>query len=68
MFWLWCQGFYEMLIRKAAVAPSERSIPPANLARLCLSAHFGAVWLDRCAPAAQDLTSVCETLLTLSTR
>jgi hypothetical protein len=28
-----------------------------------MSAHFGAVWLDRTAPAPQDLTSVCETLL-----
>jgi len=66
-FWLWCQSFYEMLIRKA-VATSQLSISPAELARLCISAHFGAVWLDRCAPAPQDLTSVCETLLKLSTR
>lgn len=67
-FWLWCQNFYETLIGKAVAAPSELSIPPADLARLCISAHFGAVWLDRCAPAAQDLTSVCETLLKLCVR
>lgn len=67
-FWLWCQSFYETLIRTSVVTPSRLSIPPADLARLCISAHFGAVWLDRCAPAAQDLTTVCETLLKLSTR
>jgi AcrR family transcriptional regulator len=66
-FWLWCQSFYETLIRTSVVTPSQRSIPPADLARLCISAHFGSVWLDRCAPAAQDLTTVCETLLKLST-
>lgn len=67
-FWIWCQGFYETLISQAVVPPSELAIPPAELARLCISAHFGAVWLDRAAPAPQDLTSVCETLLKLSLR
>ena len=67
-FWLWCQSFYETLISKSTAIPSELAISPAQLARLCISAHFGAVWLDRCAPAAQDLTTVCETLLKLSLR
>jgi AcrR family transcriptional regulator len=65
-FWLWCQSFYETLIKKSATPFSSTSINTSELARLYMCAHFGAVWLDRCAPAPQDLTSVCETLLKLS--
>ena len=65
-FWLWCQSFYETLIRKSSSAQNA-AIGANELARLYMSAHFGAVWLDRCAPAPQDLTGVCETLLKLST-
>ena len=67
-FWLWCQNFHETLIRQSAALPPELRISPAELARLCISAHFGAVWLDRSAPAAQDMTTVCETLLKLMLR
>ena len=67
-FWLWCQSFYETLIQKSLSPFSATSINPSELARLYMSAHFGAVWLDRCAPAPQDLTSICETLVKLSFR
>lgn len=63
-FWLWCQSFYETLIRRSA---KEKGITlpmePATAARLFVSAHFGAIWLDRCATGTEDLTSVLETLL-----
>ena len=62
-FWQWCQSFHETLIRKSFARQIHTSIQPGELARLYMSACFGAVWLDRCAPAPQDLTSVCETLL-----
>lgn len=63
-FWLWCQGLYEILIRQAIKdKPSKTSIDPAATARLFISAHFGALWLDRCAPAKEDIITVCETLL-----
>ncbi|MBL7214952.1 MAG: TetR/AcrR family transcriptional regulator [Phycisphaerae bacterium] len=63
-FWLWCQSLYENLIRLALRDnPSKESIDPAATARLFMSAHFGAIWLDRCAPAKEDITTVCETLL-----
>lgn len=63
-FWLWCQNLYETMIRKAVKQyPPARQIDPAATARLFIAAHFGALWLDRCAPAKEDLTAVCETLL-----
>ena len=63
-FWLWCQGLYETLIRRAIQdTPKTKAIDPAATARLFIAAHFGAIWLDRCAPAKEDLTVVCETLL-----
>lgn len=64
-FWLWCQHFYEILIRE--IDPSEASGTDARvLARVFIASHFGAVWLDRFAPAPQDVTAVCETMLKLS--
>ena len=63
-FWQWCQNLYETLIAQAMREHSpKRSIEPAAAARLFIAAHFGAIWLDRCAPAKQDITTVCETLL-----
>ena len=63
-FWQWCQTFYETLIRNTADRNEiDLSADAAPLARLFMAAHLGAVWLDRCAPAAEDMTSVCETLL-----
>ena len=63
-FWLWCQSFYETLIAQAMQEHStKRTIEPAAAARLFISAHFGAIWLDRCAPAREDITTVCETFL-----
>jgi AcrR family transcriptional regulator len=63
-FWLWCQHFYETLIRQSeSFQPADTN--PRELARLFMAAHFGAAWLDRCAPAPQDLTTVCESLLKL---
>ncbi len=63
-FWQWCQNLYETLIRQTVQSRSTTSaIEPAAAARLFISAHFGALWLDRCAPAKEDLTTVCETLL-----
>ena len=67
-FWSWSQSFYETLIRKSCGADTASTIPANELARLHMSAHFGAVWLDRCAPAPQDLTTVCETLLKLNAK
>jgi TetR/AcrR family transcriptional repressor of nem operon len=67
MFWLWCQTFYETLIRKAMAEKGDAPpADPAQTARLFIAAHFGAMWLDRCAPATEDLTTVCETLLKLT--
>ena len=63
-FWTWCHNLYENLIREALRENSSDSkIEPAEAARLFIAAHFGAIWLDRCAPAEQDITTVCETLL-----
>ena len=63
-FWMWCQNLYEKLIREALREnSSDNKIDPAEAARLFIAAHFGAIWLDRCAPAKQDITTVCETLL-----
>jgi AcrR family transcriptional regulator len=68
-FWLWCQTFYETLITKSCRANGiELSVEPQQLARLFIAARFGSAWLDRCAPAPQDLVTVCETLLKLSLR
>lgn len=68
-FWLWCQTFYETLIRKTAAAENHAlKAEPASLARLFMAAHFGALCLDRCAASSQDVTAVCETLLKLSCR
>ena len=63
-FWLWYQSLYESLIRRRLRDhPAGDSIDPAAAARLFMSAHFGALWLDRCAPAREDIITVCETLL-----
>lgn len=63
-YWLWCQNLYETLIRQALRdKPAQSSINPAATARVFISAHFGALWLDRCAPAKEDIITVCETLL-----
>ena len=63
-FWLWCQSLYESLIRQTLQDnPPKSSLDPAAAARLFMAAHFGALWLDRCAPAKEDITTVCETLL-----
>lgn len=61
-FWMWCQGFYELLIRQSA---PQTAADTASLARLFMAANFGAMWLDRCAPDEQDLTHVSEGLLHL---
>ncbi len=61
-FWQWCQSLYETLIQRATVG-TDRENDPAALARLFVAAHFGALWLDRCAPSIHDTTDVCETLL-----
>ena len=64
MFWLWCQSLYENLIAHTLQEKSSDSkVDPAAAARLFIAAHFGAIWLDRCAPAKEDITTVCETLL-----
>lgn len=66
VFWLWCQTFYETLIQKTmAQKDGIAPLDTAQTARLFLAAHFGAMWLDRCAPASQDMTAVCTTLLQL---
>jgi len=66
-FWLWCQGFYELLIRQAHVERTGSGTPaPAELARLFMAAHFGAMWLDYIAPVSEDMFRVCETLLKLT--
>ncbi|MHC4551452.1 MAG: TetR/AcrR family transcriptional regulator [Planctomycetota bacterium] len=63
-FWLWCQSLHETLIRRAIQGTEkEESVDPAMTARLFISAHFGSLWLDRCAPAKEDLAGVCENLL-----
>ena len=63
-FWMWCQNLYETLITQTLQENSSgNKIDPAAVARLFIAAHFGAIWLDRCAPAKQDITTVCETLL-----
>lgn len=63
-FWLWCQNLYETLIRRAIRGTNkEGSTDPAITARLFIAAHFGGLWLDRCAPAKEDLTNICEHLL-----
>ena len=62
-FWLWYQNLFETMIRRMGQSQPEKNIDPAASARLLMAAHFGALWLDRCAPAKEDLTSVCETLL-----
>lgn len=63
-FWLWYQSLYESLIRqRLGYHPAGDSIDPAAAARLFMAAHFGALWLDRCAPAKEDIITVCETLL-----
>ncbi len=68
-FWLWCQSLFETLIRRAIQdKPTAKTVDPAAAARLFIAAHFGALWLDRCAPAKEDLTTVCETLLRQITR
>jgi AcrR family transcriptional regulator len=68
MFWLWCQTFFETLIQKTLPADPSSAVRPEELSRLYMAAHFGAVWLDRCAASSQDVTTVCETLLKLSCR
>ena len=66
-FWLWYQSLYESLIRQTLRGqPSGDTVEPAAMARLFMAAHFGALWLDRCAPAREDIVTVCETLLGLS--
>jgi TetR/AcrR family transcriptional repressor of nem operon len=66
-FWIWCQGFYESLIRQAHIERSGAASPePADLARLFMAAHFGAMWLDQVAPVSEDMFRVCETLLKLT--
>jgi TetR/AcrR family transcriptional regulator, transcriptional repressor for nem operon len=66
-FWLWCQGHYETLIRAAQKNRSgAASSEPADLARLFMAAHFGAMWLDDIAPVSEDMFRVCETLLKLT--
>ena len=68
-FWQWCQTFYESLIAKQASGDAaSHAVEPRELARLYMAAHFGAVWLDRCSPRSQDMTTMCETLLKLSLR
>ncbi len=68
-FWLWYQSLYESLIRQTLRdRPSRDTVDPAAAARLFMAAHFGALWLDRCAPAKEDVVTVCETLLGLSIR
>jgi len=62
-FWQWYQGFYEDLIRLRLPNSDGNSMDPAATARLFMAAHFGALWLDRCAPAKEDIITVCETLL-----
>ena len=63
-FWLWCDSFYETLIHKAARQRGMNlKIEPAEAAKLFTAAQFGALWLDRCAPHAADLTTTSETLL-----
>jgi AcrR family transcriptional regulator len=63
-FWLWCQNLYETLLRQALKdKPFKGTIDPPATARLFIAAHFGALWLDRCAPAKEDIITVCETLL-----
>lgn len=65
-FWLWCQSLYESMIRQTlrdSDNPAKQLTDPGATARLFMSAHFGALWLDRCAPAKEDITTVCETLL-----
>ncbi|MBC8379528.1 MAG: TetR/AcrR family transcriptional regulator [Planctomycetes bacterium] len=63
-FWQWCQSLYETLIRRAIQdKPRDKPIDPSAMARLFIAAHFGALWLDRCAPAKEDVVTVCETLL-----
>lgn len=64
-FWLWCQHFYETLILETGRFENDR-LRASALARVFMAAHFGAAWLDRCAPSAQDLTTVCETVLKLT--
>lgn len=64
-FWQWCQNLYEDLIRQQLQNSTADSMDPGAAARLFMAAHFGALWLDRCAPAREDVITVCETLLDL---
>lgn len=66
-FWIWCQSYYESLIRQAHIERSGAALSePADLARLFMAAHFGAMWLDAVAPVSEDMFRVCETLLKLT--
>ncbi|MHC5083283.1 MAG: TetR/AcrR family transcriptional regulator [Planctomycetota bacterium] len=63
-FWRWYQSFYETLIRKTARQKDiDLRIQPAEAAKLFTTTHFGALWLNRGASSATDLTAVSEALL-----
>jgi len=62
-FWQWYQSLYESLIRQRQQDQGADTMDPSAAARLFMAAHFGALWLDRCAPAKEDVITVCETLL-----
>ena len=59
-FWRWYQGFYETLIRQSLGqdGPNNEDIP--LLARSLMCSLFGALWLDRCAAAEEDLVQVAQ--------
>ncbi|MCE5185736.1 MAG: TetR/AcrR family transcriptional regulator [Planctomycetaceae bacterium] len=66
-FWQWCQSFHELLIRQSSTFKTvPAGIDVSTLARLFIAAHFGAMWLDRCAPSEQDMLKICESLLLLA--
>lgn len=66
LFWDWCRGNYEALIRQASGTAPMSAEQTAALARLFMSAHFGSVWLDRCSPTHEGLSSLFESLLKLA--
>lgn len=66
-FWEWFRSFYESLIHRTLAARAAVSVEQSSaLAELFTTVHFGAVWLDRCAPVQDGLTTVLERLLRLT--